>query len=322
MNTQEHKSIPTAVELPETESLVLPDQQLVGQILHELQKNGIVKLPPLLSEAELKGMQAAFKNRLSGLRWNNYDGFEKTEPQRHMIEDILVLEPGFLSAALHPLVKRVLKLYLGDSFELVEAKGWKSLPTNRDFHGWHGDAWYEQEGAADIPKEVKLAIYLTDVKSGAFNYIRASHRKQHPRPIRSSELGDVAASEIVELLGKAGTAFLFDTSGIHRQGVPILEPREAIFLNYHDPRVTLQREDREFYRYHPLLLNAAFLGNLSSEDLTILGFGNMNNFMPGFVQADRHPSLHRLAGFALEVTLQLEHLAERVKARWRVLKGK
>ena len=39
-----------------------------------------------------------------------------------------------------------------------------------------------------IPKEVKLAIYLTEVRSGGFNYIKGSHRKQHPRLVKNSEL--------------------------------------------------------------------------------------------------------------------------------------
>src|SRR4030095_11884966 len=111
--------------------------------------------------------------------------------------------------------------YLGHKFELNEAKGWKSLPTRRDFHGWHGDAWYEQTGS-EIPREVKLSFYLSDVRSGAFNYMKGTHRKQHPRPIRNSEIAEMPSAKIVEVSGKAGTAILFDTSGIHRRGGPML----------------------------------------------------------------------------------------------------
>ena len=61
-----------------------------------------------------------------------------------MVEDVLVLDQGFVDLVLHPRVKSILNRYLGRQYELTEAKGWKSLPTKRDFHGWHGDAWYEQ----------------------------------------------------------------------------------------------------------------------------------------------------------------------------------
>src|SRR5205823_1061111 len=200
----------------------------------ELETEGIVVLPSLLSEQQLLSMQKSFEIKLQRMRWNNFDGYHKTEPFRHMVEDVLLLDQGFLDLAIHPLIKQILNRYLGDKYELTEAKGWKSLPTRRDFHGWHGDAWYDQETVKDKPKEVKLAFYLTDVRSGAFNFVRRSHRQQHPRPVLNNELANVPASQIVELAGPAGTAFLFDTSGIHRQGVPMLEPRRAIFYNYHD----------------------------------------------------------------------------------------
>ena len=221
-----------------------------------------------------------------------------------MVEDVLLLDQGFIDVAIHPLVKQVLDRYLGRAYELTEAKGWKSLPTKRDFHGWHGDAWYDQTAEHEIHKEVKLALYLTDVKSGAFNFVKGSHRKQHPRAVRNSEL-----------MGTAGTAFLFDTSGIHRQGVPMLEERQAIFYNYHDPNVPLQEEDTAYYRYHPLLLNAAFLGGLSEEDQRILGFGNKTNFLPAFERRERPPVLYRALGATLGIHLSLKNLFERVTAR-------
>src|SRR5262245_13214776 len=183
----------------------------------ELEERGIVVVRDLLAQEELRGMQKAFAVRLRRLRWNNFDGYEKTEQYRHMVQDVLTLDQGFVDLALHPVVKEILTEYLGNRYELVEAKGWKSLPTKRDFHGWHGDAWYDQKHVHNIPREVKLGFYLTDVKSGAFNYIVGSHRKQHPRSVKNSELQDVSPSGIVEVMGPAGTAFLFDTSGIHRQ---------------------------------------------------------------------------------------------------------
>ena len=289
----------------------------IGRLVSELERNGLVVLPNLLTSEQLEGMQRAFESRLRRLRWNNFDGYEKTEPYRHMVQDVLTLDQGFVDLALNPLVKEILHRYLGDSFELTEAKGWKSIPTTRDFHGWHGDAWYDQTDRKDIPKEVKLAMYLTNVKSGAFNYIRGSHRKQHPRMVPGSELTNVSDSEIAQLTGPAGTAFLFDTSGIHRQGVPMLEPRQAIFYNYHDPQVRLQKEDVDLYRYHPLLLNASFLGGLSSEDQRILGFGNKTNYVPAWVRPPEHPLFQDIFRVAFNTKLWVAKYKERLAARLR-----
>ncbi len=282
---------------------------------HELETEGIVVLENLLSAEQLKGMQQAFAARLSGIRWNNVDGYQKIEKYRHMVEDVLLLDQGFVDLAVHPLVKDILDRYLGTTYELTEAKGWKSLPTKRDFHGWHGDAWYDQSTATEIHREVKLAMYLTDVRSGAFNFIKGSHRQQHPRHVKNHEVESMAGARIVEVAGTAGTAFLFDTSGIHRQGVPMLDPRQAIFYNYHDPTVRLQQEDVDYYRYHPLLLNAAFLGDLSRDDQRILGFGNQTNFQPAFRRQVDVPIGLKLFNAGFNTHLQVRDFGKRVSAR-------
>ena len=274
----------------------------------ELEQNGIVLLPNLLTLAQLRGMQQAFEVKLRRMRWNDFDGYEKTELYREMIQDVLTLDQGFVDVALHPLVKQILREYIGERFQLVEAKGWRSLATKVDFHGWHGDAWYDQKLVRDIPKEVKLGVYLTEVRSGAFNYSKGTHRKQHPRPVRSSEVQDVPRSHIVEVTGSAGSAFLFDTSGIHRQSIPMLEPRQAVFFNYHDPDVPLQQEDLHYYRYHPLLLNSAFLGNLSEEDRRILGFGDKRNYVHAYERQAKNTTLQAFIKFLFDVKLRLNQL--------------
>ena len=289
----------------------------VDALVSELEANGIVVLPNLLSAEQLRAMQKAFAVKLRRMRWNHIDGYHKTETYRHMVEDVLLLDQGFVDLALHPLVKDILNAYMGTNYELTEAKGWKSLPTTRDFHGWHSDAWYDQTLASEIYREVKLAFYLTDVRTGAFNYIKGSHRQQHPYILKKQEVKDLPISRLVELTGPAGTAFLFDSSGIHRQGMPILEPRQAIFLNYHDPRVTLDQENITYYRYHPLILNAALLGNLSAEDQRILGFGNKTNFQSAFEQPAQTPIGYKTFNAAFSAQLRLGNLTERIGARVR-----
>jgi hypothetical protein len=290
--------------------------QILNRLLADLEQDGIALLPEeFLSNEQLLGMRSAFDSRLQCMRWNNVDGYEKTERHRHMVQDVLALDQGFVDAALHPVLKDVLREYLGDGYELVEAKGWQSLPTRRDFHGWHGDAWYDQGKVKHIPREVKLGIYLTDVNSGFFQYVRGSQRKQHPRTVRNEELQSVLSARVSDVRGRAGSAFLFDTSGIHRQSVPILEPRCAVFFNYHDPGIPLQKEDIDYYRYHPLILNAAFLGQLSEEDRRILGFGNKQNYTRIFVRNSRHSGVQRVFQQIFDTMMRLDNLEERVRAR-------
>ncbi len=287
----------------------------VESLYSELDMNGLVVLPSVISAEQLREMQHAFAARLQRVRWNNFDGYQRTEIYRHMVEDVLLLAQGFVDLALHPLVKGLLSRYLGSSYQLTEAKGWRSLPTNYDFHGWHGDMWYEQQAGAPIHREVKLAMYLTDVRSGAFRFIKGSHRKQHPHILTRAEADALPMSEQVELKAAAGTVFMFDTSIIHRQSIPLVEPRQAIFYAYHDPSVTLQQEDIDYYRYHPLLLNAAYLGDLSAEDQRILGFGDKRNYQRAFVRNQRPTLLHRMVAAAHGAQLRTEQLRKRINAR-------
>ena len=294
----------------------LDSQTLAPELTEELDSEGIILLPQLLSAEQLASLRVAFQSRLSQPRWNDVDGYEKTERFRHMVQDVLTLDQACVDLALHALVKEILHQYIGENFALCEAKGWKSLPTKKDFHGWHGDAWYEQSQTSEIPREVKMAIYLTDVRSGAFQYIRGSHSKEHPRSYRLDELAEMDSEKLTEVTGPAGSVFMFDTSGIHRQGIPILEPREAIFLNYHDPTVPLQQEDVEYYRYHPLILNAAFLGGLGEDDMRILGFGDQANFQHAFVRQTRFTRLHGSIRRRHNVAIYLDALWERWSSRF------
>jgi len=115
---------------------------------------------------------------------------------------------------------------------------------------------------------------------------------------------------------------LFDSSGIHKQGVPILEPRMAVFYNYHDPRVPLAQEAVDYYRYHPLILNAAFLGNLSAEAQRVLGFGNKIRYLPAFRRTTKHKTLHKVFSKTFAASIWLDDVTERTGERVKRMLGK
>lgn len=294
-----------------------------NSIAKELEINGIARLSELVDPPTLRDMQTAFASRLTRQRWNDQEGYERTERFRLMVQDLLTLAQGFVDVALHPAVQEAVRAYVGDKVELVEAKGWQSLPTHRDFHGWHGDSWYDQDTVKDrIPRELKLGFYLTEVKSGFFQYLKGSHGKQAPRGYKKHEAESLCLDQKVEMPGPAGTAFLFDTSGIHRQGIPILEPRQAFFLTYHEPDVPLQKEDIDYYRYHPLLLNAAFLGKLTPEDQRLLGFGNKTNYLPAFQRRPEHRGFQAFMRLTYTTKLYVGEFRRRVAGKLKKWIGK
>src|SRR4051812_41914871 len=84
-----------------------------ASIVRTLETQGAVRLPPLVTGETLADMQRAFAARLRGLRWNDCDGYERTEVARFMVADVLTLAQGFVDIGLHPLVRAVLNHYLG-----------------------------------------------------------------------------------------------------------------------------------------------------------------------------------------------------------------
>ena len=299
---------------------VLAEPAEARELVATLDRDGIVSLPPLVNASQLAAMQRGFAARLRRMRWNSTDGYERTELYRHMVEDVLLLDQGFVDIALHPVVLAVSRAYVGASFQLTEAKGWRSVPTRKDFHGWHGDDWYDQVAIADIPREIKMAYYLTDVDTGAFNYALGSHRQVAAHMLKREEVKDVLSRfRITVMTGKAGSAFLFDTSGIHRQGAPILDDRHALFYSYRDPGIRLDPYIHAKNRYHPLVLNAAFLGNLTEEHQRVLGFGDTRHHAAAFAREGGQSILEGLSRHALAVKLHLDGWHGRLSGRLRRL---
>src|SRR5258708_12663599 len=98
------------------------------------------------------------------------------------------------------------------------------MHTKYDFHGWNGDTWYDQALEQTIHREIKLGMYLTDVKSGAFKFVKGSHRKKHPRNLDKTEVRDLPLADVLELAAAAGTVFIFHPPPIPPQTIPILAP--------------------------------------------------------------------------------------------------
>src|SRR5947208_16206621 len=95
------KEIPRSIGEKKTRG-PLYDAAVGDALFAELETNGIVVLPSLLSAEQLRGMQSAFAPRLRRMRWNNFDGYQQTELYRHMVEDVLLLDQGFVDLAVHP----------------------------------------------------------------------------------------------------------------------------------------------------------------------------------------------------------------------------
>jgi hypothetical protein len=241
-------------------------------IVAALDRDGIAPLPNLIALEALVSLQAAFTGALQRPSFNTWIGFEQNEKWRLLVENLLALHPACVELALHPLVAGAVREYVGADVALTEARGWRTIRTKRNFHGWHADAWHAPE-VTGAPREVKLAVYLSDVETGHFAYLAGTHRNRsgarHWGPAEVTPLLHLERA----MRGPAGTAFLFDTAGVHRQTTPCLTPRDVMFFNFHDPAIAIQAEDVAHGRYRPLLLNAGYLPPLDAAEAALLGLG-------------------------------------------------
>lgn len=290
--------------------------QDAADLTDTLERDGIAVLPNFLTGRALASIQDSFERALARPSFNTYIGFEQNEKWRVLVENLLMLDPHCVTdCAVRPLVSEVLRRYIGPGVALVEARGWKTIRTLRAFHGWHEDAWYHPS-VKQRPREVKLAVYLTDVTSGHFSYIKGSHTRPDnafPRHWPPREVAPMLGRAL-DVKGPAGTAFLFDTAGVHRQTSPVLEPRNVMFFNYHDPAVPLQDEDANAGRYRPIALNAGFLPEtLTPEQSRLLGFGQAlhrpaHEGVIGRANVRRYPLLHDGVAAALAVRLEAQEV--------------
>lgn len=280
-----------------------PNKINVPQVLAELNDKGIAVIENFLPADELAQMQQCYEQNLAHPKFNTWNGYQQNEKWRLLIENLLTLSPAFLYPMRNDDVMSICRHYIGNKFQVTEVRGWQTIRTTRNFHGWHTDAWYDVDACNEPPPQLKLAIYLTDVTTGEFAYVEQSHKDKHgPNHWNKAQVDDMGLP-ISHVTGKAGTAFLFDTSGVHRQNHPVLEPRNVVFYNFHDPAIPIQSLDKSYDRYAPLLLNAAFLKNLTKEQERILGFGDERYFEQGFVPKRRYPSLHNIVKTALNLRL-------------------
>ena len=265
----------------------------VSDIQAQLARDGVVVLPGLIDGSCLSAMQEVFEQALQHPSWNTWMGYEQNERWRLLVENLLVYDRSFYELALHPQINEVIADYIGPDFQLMEARGWETIATKRKFHGWHNDAWYDP-ALETIPRELKVACYLTDVESGQFQYVKGSHTPaKRPGHWNDKQIETQYADSIENAFGPAGTVVLFDPTGIHRQASPVLTPRRIVMLNYHDPAVPIQKQDKEWGRYRPLLLNAECLGDLGQEQQRVLGFGVKGQLGSWFPKHRRFPSMHR-----------------------------
>ena len=105
----------------------------------------------------LTDMQTAFEGILKKPRFNTTNGYQQNEKWRVLVEDLLTLSKAFYFPIFNQELLSVLRSYLGSKFQMTEARGWKTIATKKNFHGWHNDAWYNSNIYSTL---VQIPLFL------------------------------------------------------------------------------------------------------------------------------------------------------------------
>ena len=279
--------------------------------LKQLKQDGILILNDFVSEQWLTDMQQSFNHKLEHINFNSTSGYQRYEMYRDYVENLLMVDPSFMKFAVQPELVKIIKGYISENLILKESRGWRTRIVKKHFHSWHKDGWYDKKIYSKPPKQLKVVIYLTDVTSGSFSYIKGSHRKikSNPHILHehfTNEFIEPYKEDIVFALGKAGTVIIFDTSGIHCQNSPNLSPRNAAFYTYNDAEICIDSSELAYGRYGQLFVSNEFINDgFTVEDLRILGFFQKKSGNKAAQNLTRYPILSSLVRAEVEAAVYL-----------------
>ena len=221
------------------------------QKVNELNEIGHTRLDSITLD-KVEAMKAYLKN-LPAKDWNGHPIVEKpTEVQNvggYGLKDVIAC-PHLFEIANDPKIISVIRNYLGAPPTIIVASAFQSFAGKnqaRDAQLFHMDY--------DDYKFCKLFIYLTDVdeKSGPHVYLDSTHRLQTMAQKRASyskgtknfdewwiiklrktdeEVQEYLGINPTKILGKAGSAFLVDTRGIHKGLLPENKDRLICQITY------------------------------------------------------------------------------------------
>lgn len=215
--------------------------------LAQLRRDGIVRIPDLVSPELLAAMQAEFAGFVDAIEHARAEGGgEKRsyDEEEHFWPDDLAWisnnafrhSPSLTRLFCDPRLTALARSYYGRHAFVTRGVAMRYLPLeerHKDMFGWHHDL---------EDRRLKALVLLTDLPASGqvMSYVRGSHVLCHPYrmffrngvPLESCRraLGRI---EIFETAGRAGDVFFFDSNGVHRGNRRADAPtRDTFFVEY------------------------------------------------------------------------------------------
>ena len=208
--------------------------------LEALRRDGLFHVPGALPPARLDRVRAAIDAGLAATEPESfvmYDqrGYWRDDQQMRVFNDALALSFDLAWLCRRQWLRQTANHYLGKLSHIKRVYGMRYLPKEGvDSHqfGWHHDM---------EDRYLKVMVLLTDISADDqyMSYITGSHNRVLPRDrfFKNTLTWDDTEHEpdsapVVNTLGRAGDAFLFDPNGMHRGVRSLGAPRDAIFIEF------------------------------------------------------------------------------------------
>lgn len=200
--------------------------------IEQLKEDGLIFLPNLVRPDQVADMRRYYETQTCSDIYRPHLGrfiAPGSAPKETHVglfdNDQVVNAPHAVAIANHPLVLSLAAAYLGAKPTIDFMSAWWSIPTGGK--GEHAELFHRDVYDYRI---LKFFIYLTDVdeQSGPHIYIKRTQnapRLTEVRRLSDEEVAKEFPGQQVLIDGKAGTAFLEDTYGIHRGLPPATKPR-------------------------------------------------------------------------------------------------
>lgn len=217
----------------------MEDATVAQHATEVLQRDGIFMMPGFCDIATIERIKSHLVDATLNERFcERRRGFKinTVPPDVHVAEyetSHLLTQPDILALLQHPYLLDVATSYLGCKPTISSLSVWWSFPTDgsaQEAENYHRDV--------DDWRFVKFFLYLTDVTDGAgpHRFIRTSHRSSKFLFIRRLEDKAVESrfklEDCLAITGKAGTAFLEDTFGLHKGQPPLDTKRLVLQIQY------------------------------------------------------------------------------------------
>lgn len=215
-----------------------------------LKSHGVAIIPPLYSAETITSWNELFDSILT-----------KQTGKRKYVNALDIVKLGLVNSIFTRELQSLLFSLIPDAvlyhFHVYEIEGNQTtshISANNKLNGWHRDVDCKHSLTGDYIQHISLFIYLSDVSNNG-GYFEVSDKKYFPPRYGNQDVH-------YQLIGNAGTCFLFDRKAYHRASPNYsTTPRRVLKLSIQSRKLFNHKQQE------PIFVQVRKLVNNSSDEV-------------------------------------------------------